>query len=171
MAVIYYPQGSKIVERNTASGSQVIEVLNVLPNSIFWFDVSGSISQSILVETASYAFTASFALNASSVNQISVSWASSSLTSISSSWASQSLSSSYITSSGIIGNITAFSSSWASQSFSSSYALTASFVSGSGGTTLITGQTYTITSSWAETSSYVLNSVGAVDILQVQIFS
>jgi hypothetical protein len=56
------------------------------------------------------------------------------------------------------------SSSWASSSLSSSYTLTASYAlnGGSGGSTLVTGSTYPITSSWAlrtVSSSYITQSV------------
>jgi hypothetical protein len=64
------------------------------------------------------------------------------------SWANNSISSSY-----------SLTSSFSNDSFSSSYAITASYAlnSGAGGTTLITGSTYPITSSWSEntlTASY-----------------
>ena len=65
MAVIYYPQNSVLLQRNTVSGSQVVQVINCLPsNTIFYFDTSASLqSGSIQIDTASYAYTASFAMN------------------------------------------------------------------------------------------------------------
>ena len=102
--------------------------------------------------SSSWSGTASYALNASGGNQISCSWA------------SQSLSSSYVvtasfayaawTSDFSVDSDFAVSSSYnasASVAISSSYAITASFAlnSGGGGTSLVTGSTYPITSSWA----------------------
>ena len=62
---IYYPQGTKIEERNTSSGSMVVTTLNVLPNNIFYFDNSGSVNSSSIIvpytaASASYAATSSF---------------------------------------------------------------------------------------------------------------
>lgn len=57
MAIIYYPQGSVIEQRNTSVGNQVVTVLNVPPqNVIFYFDALGNFtSQSITsTPTASY---------------------------------------------------------------------------------------------------------------------
>lgn len=74
MAIVYYPQGTKVLERNTASGSQVVEVLNVLPNNaIFYFDTSSSLaSGSITMDSASYANSASFATQAKNYNNRNV---------------------------------------------------------------------------------------------------
>ena len=83
---------------------------------------------------------------------------------VSGSWASSSLSASYVSSSNIFGNVTAFSASWASSSISASYAPVqpsySSSVSVQFGTkqdTLVTGNTYFITSSWSISSSYAPN--------------
>lgn len=60
MATIYYPQGSQLLQRNTVSGSQVVQVINSPSNAIFYFDQSGSMSSgSIVIDTASYALTSS----------------------------------------------------------------------------------------------------------------
>ncbi len=60
MANIYYPQGSRIIERNTVSSSYYEEVISVLPNVVFFFN-SGSqldwISSSVFTLTASVAIT------------------------------------------------------------------------------------------------------------------
>jgi hypothetical protein len=49
MSIIYYPQGAKIEERNTASGSMVVETLAVAPtNAVFWFTPTGSLDTSSL---------------------------------------------------------------------------------------------------------------------------
>ena len=88
MAIIYYPNGSQVIERNSIAGNQVVEVLDVLPDSIFYFDTTGSIKQQITVESASYSATASIALNVPAF--ASTSWTSQSL---SASWASKSLNS------------------------------------------------------------------------------
>jgi len=103
---------------------------------------SGSWASSSL--SASYSETSSWALSA-----ISSSWAppTPSDFAISASWASASLSSSY-----------ALSASWSPFQVSSSYSDTASFALNGGGTTLDTGSTYPITSSWAENSVYVISS-------------
>lgn len=74
--------------------------------------------------TCSFAFTASHALNAISTSYYII---------------TQSIE--YVT-----------SASWASSSISSSYALSASYAPGSSGTSLGTGSTYPITSSWSENS-------------------
>jgi len=87
-----------------------------------------------------------------------------------SSWANNSISSSF--------SNTSTSSSFAStasynlNSVSSSYALTASFAlnSGGGGTTLTTGSTYPITSSWANnviSASYAANGGGTTSVVSV----
>ena len=83
---------------------------------------------------------------------------------VSGSWASSSLSASYISSSNIFGNVTAFSASWASSSISASYAPVQPSYSASISTqfgtkqdTLVTGNTYFITSSWSISSSYAPN--------------
>jgi hypothetical protein len=139
-------------------------------------DVSGNISCSVITAslffgTASYAITASYALNGGEVTlttgstyPITASWATSSISAsyaLSSSHAlssSYALSASYVSASNIDGVI--FSSSYA---FTSSYALNA----GSAGTTITTGSTYPITASWATssisasyslTASYALNA-------------
>lgn len=62
---IYYPQGTKIEERNTSSGSMVVTTLNILPNNIFYFDSSGSVNSSSIIvpytaASASWAATASY---------------------------------------------------------------------------------------------------------------
>lgn len=48
---------------------------------------------------------------------------------------------------------------------SASYSLTASHALNGGGSSLTTGSTYPITSSWAETSSFSLNSITASYVL------
>ncbi len=84
---------------------------------------------------------------------------------LSSSYASSSLSSSYALSASYSPQVTTVpSASWASSSISSSYALTASYSlnGGSGGTSLTTGSTYPITSSWSNnslTASYFSGSI------------
>jgi hypothetical protein len=111
--------------------------------------------------SASYSLSSSFATNAVTATTAGTATSATSATS-----ASYSLSSSYS-----INSTTATSSSFAStasynlNSVSSSYSLTASYAlnGGSGGTTLTTGSTYPITSSWAinaTTASYALNSAG-----------
>ena len=95
-----------------------------------------------IVTSASYAISASYASSTSDVTSVP-----------SASWASSSISASYSTSASwapmpSVSN----SSSWASSSISASYAdktLSASYAPSSGGTSLITGSTYPITSSWA----------------------
>lgn len=150
-------------------------ILDGVGNVVFQFSASAlgrdlitsDLTASMTVLSSSYAVTASFALNAGggsgttlftgSTYQITASWAINTLTSsltlltqsnvaISASWASQSFAA-----------FSAISSSWASASISSSYALTASFAlnaGGGSGTTLSTGSTYQITSSWAISSIF-----------------
>ena len=67
MAIIYYPQGAKIEERNTISGSEVVEVLNVPSNVIIYFDTSGSINTASITTD----FTASWAINALTASYVS----------------------------------------------------------------------------------------------------
>ena len=103
--------------------------------------------------SASYALTASFASNAGS------SLTTGSTYPITASW---SVSSSYVVNAGnSTSSSFASTASYVENSVSSSYALTASFSlnGGGGGTTLTTGSTYPITSSWANnviTASYAL---------------
>jgi hypothetical protein len=68
MAIIYYPQGSKIIERNTIAGNQVVEVLNVEPNSIFYFGSGSVTSNTSSVISASYANT----INQSQIGPITI---------------------------------------------------------------------------------------------------
>lgn len=90
MVTIYYPSGSKIEERNTASGSYVVATLNVPSNAIFWFDTSGSISSSIItIDSSSYSMNASTA--SVSLNSISSSYALTASIAISSSYLSGSV--------------------------------------------------------------------------------
>ena len=154
MAIIYYPNGTQIVEKLTESGSQVVEVLNVPPiNAIFYFDTSASLtSASIEIPSSSFAVTASFAVSASWApntgggNSTSASWSSASLSSsyaANSDTASTAVSSSYSQNATIAliaevallsdtASISVFSdytisSSWASSSISSSFAQSASW--------------------------------------------
>lgn len=69
MAIVYYPQGTKIEERNTVSGSQVVMTLAVQPtNAIFYFKENDTLTGSNMVDSASYAVTASYAQNASATS-------------------------------------------------------------------------------------------------------
>ena len=124
---------------------------------------------------SSQSLSASYAPFTDNPNAVSASWASSSISSsyitasnidgiVSS--ASYANTASYISSSNIDGIITAISASWASSSISASYA-----PSSGGDTSLTTGSTYPITSSWADTASIALNSIGSVDVVQTQFFS
>jgi hypothetical protein len=129
---------------NTFIGNQIISGSLIVTNGI-----TGS-----LYGTSSY-----------SNNSTSASYAPTN-TNITASWSINSVTASYV--------VTAQTASYYGGSVvSSSYALTASYAlnGGSGGTTLITGSTYPITSSWANnvvsasyalTASYCLNSSNAV---------
>ena len=162
MAIVYYPQGAKIEERNTISGSKVVEVLNVLPDSIFYFDVTGSInSSSIIVPyTASCAVTASYVISASYSQTASYA-----LNGAGGSGTTLETGSTYpITSSWAINSLTAslaIFSETSDYSLDSEFCLTASYAlngGGGSGTTLETGSFYPITSSWAInalTASYI----------------
>src|ERR1039458_7888394 len=112
--------------------------------------------------TASWAQTASVALNTSTPYAVSNAtqslFSTQSINAFSASWVSASVfvttaqTASYIMSSNIKGNITAFSASWVSQSLSSSYSLTASFAMNGGGAGVIYGGSYNISASWASSS-------------------
>ena len=67
-----------------------------------------------------------------------------------SSWSNNSLTASYVSSSNIKGNIIS-----ASYALTSSFATSASYAPNTGGTSLTTGSTYPITSSWSLSSSYI----------------
>ena len=116
MAIIYFPQNTKLLERNTISGSQVVAVINVPPeNAIFYFDTSASINSSSIVELG--------VLSTGATYRITSSWASSSISSsyaVSSSWSPQP-----------VVPTSVASSSWASSSISSSYSLTSSYITSS----------------------------------------
>jgi len=116
--------------------------------------------------SSSYALTASYALNAGSGTSLGTG----STYPITSSWSLYSISSSYADTA--LSSAFAYSSSWAatasylsgtaSNALSSSYALTASYALNAGGTSLETGSTYPITSSWSlysVTASYFSGSV------------
>ena len=113
--------------------------------------------------SASYALTASYALNAGGTSLIT-----GSTYPITASWANYVVSSSYSSTASYI--VTAQTASYyGGDVISSSYALTASYAlnGGSGGTSLITGSTYPITSSWSNyslTASYITasNIIGTV---------
>jgi len=65
MAVIYYPSGATLTERDSVTGIQTVKVINVSNQSIFYFDTTGSMTTGSLSESASYALTASYAQSAS----------------------------------------------------------------------------------------------------------
>jgi hypothetical protein len=74
MATIYYPQGSALIQRNTVSGSQVVQVLNTPTNAIFYFDTSASLqSGSIVVDSCSYAPSSSISYTSSYITNIRIS--------------------------------------------------------------------------------------------------
>ena len=106
-----------------------------------------------------FSLTASLAITSSwSAVSISSSWVNSASFSTSSSYSITSLSASYAPGNPSISASYALTASYApsSPSISSSYALTASFaMNGGGGTSLTTGSTYPITSSYAISSSYI----------------
>lgn len=109
---------------------------------------------SIFSETASYAYTSSYELEIE----------------VSTSFASASISSSYATSASYVPDLypvtSVPSSSWASSSVSASYApfnpMYSASVALTKQDTLITGNTYTITSSWSNNASNASNVIGNV---------
>ena len=126
---------------------------NSISSSYSTFAVSSTSATSANTATsASYATVASSSTSATTANSATS--------------ASYSLSSSYsVNSTTAISSSFASTASYVANSVSSSYALTASYAlnAGGGGTTLTTGSTYPITSSWANnatTASYALNSSG-----------
>jgi hypothetical protein len=120
-------------------------VIGSVPSSSYAVSASWAPSSDGSI-SSSYALTASYALNGGTGG---TSLITASLYPITSSWSNYSLTTSYFSGS-IIGSVP-----------SSSYALTASYAlnGGTGGTSLVTGSLYPITSSWtfnALTASYVL---------------
>lgn len=118
------------------------------------YPITSSWSQNTV--SASYALTASYALNGGSGG---INLTTGSTYPITSSWANNVVSASYSLTSSYSNNSTSASYSltasyWSGSIVSSSYALTASYAlnGGGGGTTLITGSTYSITSSWSNNS-------------------
>ena len=184
MAQIFYNTGDLILSRSTAVPGQVSLLLNTSPaGSVFYFDSSGNLqgltasfmpvtaswaqtasvflsSASIAgtATSASYSQTASFALNGAgtgttlttgSTYSVTASWSQFSATSSLS--LTSSLSSSYSLYADNAG--IAIFSDFAQVATSASYALNG----GIGGSTLVTGSIYSITSSWAgnvNSSSY-----------------
>lgn len=68
MAIVYFPSGTKIAQRNTVSASYEVIAFASFPNTIFFFDTGSSlnaISSSVTdCISSSFALTASVALNA-----------------------------------------------------------------------------------------------------------
>lgn len=135
--------------------------------------IAGTASYSALAQTASYianAVSASYALTASYASNVPAtsSW---SIQAQTASYVANAISSSYALTASYAANVPA-SSSWSVQAqtasyvinaISASYSGTASYALNGGGTSLVTGSTYNITSSWAvnsSTASYALNGGG-----------
>lgn len=151
MANIYYPQNSRILQRNTISSSYYEEVIGVLPNVVFFFN-SGSqldwISSSVFSLTASMAVSASYASNGGG-NSDTSSYSETSSYSSNSISASYALTSSYSLNGGGNSDTASYSetSSYSFETISSSYALTASYSLNGGGNS--------DTASYARTASYI----------------
>jgi hypothetical protein len=156
---------SSSVSSQLTSKQTTLQTGSVYPLTASWAENAGSASLAILavtartasyveasnvsgtVNSASYALTASYALNGGSGG---TSLQTGSTYPITSSWAVNALTSSIAS--------TATSATSASYSLTASYALNGG---GGGGTTLYTGSTYPITSSFAVTASYALNAGSA----------
>lgn len=179
MAIVYYPKDSIILRRDTISASYEQLELDLIPNAIFYFGPNlTALTNSLLQVTSSwsnsssYAITASYSLNGGSggtslitgsTYPITSSWAELSTTSSFASSAHESFSSSYsitsLTSDFALIAGTSITSTTASYVRTGSRAITASYadIAGNSGTTLNTGSTYPITSSWSnesKTASY-----------------
>lgn len=140
MAVIFYPLGTELYKRTTSTGSLVELVLNAPPNAVFVFTGSSEYSSSFQFDSASYAKTASVALNATP--SVSASWASASISS------SHAITASYALNGGSEGSST--SASWASSSLTAS-AMTPTMPY----TTIVTSSTNWITASFLIPEQYI----------------
>jgi hypothetical protein len=160
-----------VQQKTDNTAASIFEVRSTPVDNIGWFTIPVSfissattgipsnnsscifliINENSISEGGSYPITSSWAISSFTSSYITSSNIVGSITSFSGSWASQSLSASYITSSNIIGDITSFSSSWASSSLSASY------ITSSG----IFGNITSFSSSWASqslSSSYITSS-------------
>jgi len=151
----YTGVGTGVFVRQSGSLEGTASWANNSRNSISSSFLNGNATASIFgtssnAVSSSYSLTASFALTSPSAGGGTTLFTGSTYQ-ITSSWANNSISSSFLN-----GNATASLFGTASNAVSSSYALTASFAlsspSSEGGTTLFTGSTYQITSSWSNNS-------------------